>query len=82
MSEKFSIATTINTSILDIKIDRYLNSNKEEPYIFMNEDTVDAITYTPEVIPRTHYKNGVVGKYCGYKVFLDNDLKFGEVEIR
>lgn len=83
MSEKFSIAMTINTSILDSKIARYLNSNKEEsPYIFMNEDTVNAIACAYEVVPRIYYKNGVVGRYQGYKVFLDNDLKFGEVEIR
>lgn len=84
MSKKFSIATVVNTSILDNEIAEYLKSNKEFPYIFMNEDTANAIT-SDEAIPNIKnvvYKNGIVGRYCGYKVFLDNYLNFGEVEIR
>lgn len=86
MSERFSILKCINLDVLEDKIDEYVRKNNESPYIFMNEDTADAIAYTYEVIPHTHrnvtYKNGIVGRYCGYKVFLDNDLKLGEIEIR
>ena len=50
----------------------------------MNKDTADAMVC--DVNPRSHptkiFRNGVIGEYCGYKVFMDNELKFGEIEIR
>ena len=85
MSEKFSIVKTIDLEKLNIKIDGYIHKTGEtNPYIFMNRDTADAITC--DVIPHIHISanrlSGVMGRYCGYKVFMDNELKFGEVEIR
>lgn len=90
MSKKFSIVKTIDFDNLDNEIDRYMAMTGETNlYLFMNKDTVDAITSAYKVrhigsyesIPKTRYDD-CKGYYCGLKVFVDNDLKFGEVEVR
>ena len=91
MSKKFSIMTTINFDKLDREINEYVKCNGNfDPYIFMSEDTIKAIEdefptteYTECLDPslKSKYK-GVEATYTGYKVFVNNDLKFGIVEIR
>ena len=96
MSRKFSIITTIDFDKLDNEIREYVQRNGNlDPYIFMSEDTANTIESEYEiecglnvkdinsnVKPKGDIKNGVKATYCGYKVFIDNDLRYGIVEIR
>lgn len=90
MSRKFSITQTIDFNKLNNELEKYTMLNGYDPYLFMGKDTINAIL---NECPTTdgileHYNqirakvNGVAGYYCGCKVFEDNTLKFGEVEIR
>lgn len=85
MSKKFSIVNAINFEKLDNEIEAYVNCNCNfDPYIFMSEDTAKAIRkeLLSDIVgfnPENTTKNVT---YCGYKVFIDNDLHFGIVEIR
>ena len=86
MSKKFSIVRTkidINKLLNNIK--EYSIINMVKPYLFMNKDTID------ELILQVGYKPGglwgvqsssMCGYFQGHKVFCDNTLSFGEVEIR
>lgn len=89
MSKKFSIVQSININKIYKEINEYiLQNNCFEPYIFMNEETIEAIikeTPVTENISDSSPKlkhDGVIGAYAGYKVFINNDLSFGIVEIR
>ena len=88
----FSIITSINFDKLDKEIEEYImRTGNHNPYIFMSNDTADAIANEFKVefgIPVTdtysnvRVKDDVRATYTGYKVFVNNDLKFGIVEIR
>lgn len=85
MSKTFSIVKTIDVDKLHSEIGRYLSSNENKPYIFMNFDTIETIAHETilKIVPSTRAKyNGYVALVEGNKVFVDNDLSFGEVEIR
>lgn len=90
MSKKFSIVRTIDFEKLNYEINGCVAlTGEKNPYIFMNKDTIDAITSACEVTHVHPYdaayttnREDCKGYYCGYKVFVDNDLKFGEVEVR
>lgn len=87
MSKKFSIIKTINIDKLDNEINKYILEQNDnfEPYIFMSENTASVIAQeigvniVDNVKP---LKDGIKAVYCGYKVFIDNDLELGTVEIR
>lgn len=86
MSKKFSIVKTkIDVNKLLNSIEEYSIINEENPYLFMNKDTID------ELVSQIGYKSdglwgiqssSMCGYFQGHKVFCDNTLKFGEVEIR
>ena len=87
MSKKFSIVQPINLNKIHNEIDDYiLQTDCFEPYLFMSEKTIEAIvkeyslTYSDSSLKSE--SKGVKGTYVGYKVFVNNDLKFGIVEIR
>lgn len=87
MSKKFSIVQSINLNKIHNEIDDYiLQTNCFNPYIFMSDKTKDAILQEFEekynTVRPISEDRGKVGKYTGYKVFIDNDLEFGMVEIR
>lgn len=93
MSRKFSIVATIDLSRIDDEIEKYVNLNGNfDPYIFMNEDTVraienevgahDIIIDSVDSLNKRSTKDGMYATYSGYKVFINNDLRFGIVEIR
>lgn len=66
-------------------IDKYqYSTGNTNPYLFMSQSTINAITeYSFDNLCQGCTKaNGIVGHYCGYKVFRDDTLNFGEVEIR
>lgn len=87
----------MKANIIKTKID-YLQISKttsvvqsltnREPIIFMNGETADRIKVDLEK-NLTIYKdssetnnNGYIARLEGYKVFIDNDLKYGEIEVR
>ena len=86
MSKKFSIVRTIDFEKLDYEIGLYKATTDEmDPYIFMNKDAVYAIIGAYKMFSSCLYENlsdDCKGYYRGCKVFVDNDLEFGEVEIR
>lgn len=94
MSKMFSIMAKIDLHKIDKEINEYqvLHQFDDDPYIFMNEDTIKAIEcelgLDDIVIDNDTWSNkikntkGVYATYSGCKVFINNDLKFGIVEIR
>lgn len=95
MSRKFSIIKTIDLNKIDEQIKEYkmLHLYGDAPYLFMNEDTAkrieievgaDNIVIDNDTLANKikNTKGGVYATYTGYKVFINNDLKFGIVEIR
>ena len=90
MNKKFSIVKSLDIDKLDSEIQNYMHiSNNHDPYIFMSDATANTIAqhYDPidaysnvrlEPKDRCEYK----AVYMGYKVFTDNTLKFGDIEIR
>jgi hypothetical protein len=67
--------------IQDFELEHYKNA-----YLFMNQATLNelAIFYEMKVDVRANKGcNGIVNHYyCGRRVFQNEDLKFGEIEIR
>ena len=89
MSKKFSIVTTINLTKLNEEIEEYkCLTGEENPYLFMHKDTMNMIEqeFCPEILDQATYlkrkSSGVEATYYGYKIFANNELKFGTVEIR
>ena len=89
MSKKISIVNALDLNKLNREIDIYISKNNEvNPYLFMNKATIDALpTDTDDdfinlVNKANAMLNGIAGYYYGYKVFKDDSLNFGEVEIR
>ena len=86
MSKKFSITKTkIDINKLVTNIEEYSIVNMTEPYIFMNKDTIDELISQvgckPDGLWGTQ-SSCMCGYFHGYKVFCDNTLSFGEVEVR
>ena len=86
MNKKFSILKEVDLSILNNEIDKYMAKTGEmDLYIFMNINTLESIAreFTPSIYPRIHNKlEGYIAQYDGHKVYVNEDLDFGEVEIR
>ena len=86
MSKKFSIVRTkIDISKLLNNIEEYSIIHMTNPYLFMNKDTIDELIsivgYSPDGLFGSQ-SNYMCGYFQGHKVFGDNTLNFGEVEIR
>ena len=77
--------TSIDLTKMNKDIDKFECENKYSPYIFMEEDTLDdlinMIWYSSDGL---HWagKRFLCGRYNGRKVFCDNTLDYGEVELR
>ena len=87
MSKKFSIVKTLDIDKLDSEIEEYICINKEiNPYIFMSNETAEAIIkeLDPMGLFDTRIKNkkGHIALYTGYRVFIDDAKKYGDIEIR
>ena len=89
--EIFSIVDKINVNKLNTKIAEFVYREGHEPYIFANKETLDALVKPIEhelkfVSAATgivsSFKSCFIGKYQGNKMFEDNTLKFGEIELR
>ena len=86
-NRKFSIIQKIDMNELDRMIDNYqCHTGETNPYLFMNKSTIEAIPTVDDTLYNLRQicakVNGIAGYYCGYKVFRDDTLDFGEVEIR
>lgn len=89
MSNKFSIVRNLDESRLTKEIVRYVNENEEDPYIFMNKETIDDLecitplgSYEKFDSCENKTKCGVMAIYRGFKIYENNDLKYGKVELR
>ena len=90
--ETFSIVENINVDKLNTKIAEFVYREGHDPYIFANKETLDALIKPIEqaemfvnswAIKRVRSYNGcLTGMYRGNKMFRDDTLKFGEIELR
>lgn len=87
MSKKFSIIKTLDIDKLDSEIEEYIHINNEtNPYIFMSNETAETIIryFDPMGLFDTKIKDkkGHIDSYAGYRVFIDDAKKYGDIEIR
>lgn len=87
MSKKFSIVKSLDIDKLDKEIQEYIHiSNNHNPYIFMSDATAEAIIrqFDPMGLFDTKIKDkkGHIASYTGYRVFIDESKKYGDIEIR
>lgn len=91
MRENFYIIETVNLDRILKKIDNYINQNDYPPYLFMSKETADAIEHEvaknnpilyDASLSNKSSKDGIYGEFIGYKIYINNDLNFGMVEIR
>lgn len=92
--EIFSIVDKINVNKLNEKVKEFIHKENHEPYIFANKETLEELTNStineqlkcisslPTITITTSYKGCFVGKYYGNKIFRDDTLEFGEIELR
>lgn len=86
MTERFSITkSNIDLKKLLSKIDEFIVMKSESPYIFLSQSTLDdliaIVGYSSDGLMGS--ENGLMcGQFKGNKVFCDNTLKFGEIELR
>ena len=84
MSKKFSIVKSLDESKLQEELHIYLHEQEKDPYIFLNRETIKELGRSIKIECPLHMSsnNSVVVKYYGFKVYENNDLKYGEVELR
>ena len=87
MGKKFSIVKTLDIDKLDSEIEEYICINNEvDPYIFMSNETAEAIIRQCDPLgffdARPKDKKGHIAAYTGYRVFIDETKKYGDIEIR
>ena len=89
--ETFSIVDKINMNKLNTKVEDFICRKGYQPYIFANKETLDALTNPLEQEIKcvsltaditSSFKTCLIGRYRGNKVFRDDTLKFGEIELR
>lgn len=88
-SDKFSIVNKImDLQKLRLKITAYEYSHRDKnfrPYLFMNNETltqiIEIIGYSSNGLHGID-PNVLCGHYFDAKVFCDNTLNFGEIELR
>lgn len=88
MIGRFSILKSLDLEKIDKNIEIYECETGNVPYLFMNEETIiemlnECSTY---YVSKNNLKSlfpfATMAAYKGYKVFQNDDLEFGEVEIR
>ena len=89
--ETFSIVDKINVDKLNTKVEEFIYRKGHRPYIFANKETLEALVKPIEQEIKfvsaatgavSSFKTCLVGKYHGDKMFEDDTLKFGEIELR
>lgn len=74
-------STIIETQIYTLKLDKdiqfFTATYGFKPYLFMNKETCTNLSNAIEVP-----EYGYLVKYKGHKIIIDDDIPFGEVDIR
>lgn len=56
-----------------------------KPYFFMNDETIKDLYSSnnfPKFMEIENVEDCEIDYYCGYKIICNNDLNYGEVEIK
>ena len=80
MVDKFSIINRIDLTKLDEEIDKFKMRNGYNPYIFMSFKTMEEINNVTGANLNCFIM--IINKYKGLKVFEDDELDFGKIELR
>lgn len=85
MSKISVITSIVNMEKLNNEILMYKVKYKMDPYLFMSKGTFYALfedfsNSTGEKL--SNWSTGYFAKYDGYKVFRNDNLKYGEIELR
>lgn len=88
---KFSIVKELDIMKLNEKLSEFFNIKGYFSKIFASNETLEALS-KPYVQKMKRIKfvdggvlakaEGLIGEYQGYKMFEDNTLKYGEIELR
>lgn len=74
----------LSTSLDEIKLNKEISefefTNEKRACLFINDDTVKELTSA--VLDKNSNPNGRLCSYNARDVYIDNNLKFGEVEIK
>ena len=81
MGKKFSIVEKLNEDKLMEQIELYIKINVDYPCIYMNRETFSHMN-SNALSDMEEDEGGIHGLYRGYDIYENNDLKFGEVELR
>lgn len=90
MIGRFSIVRTLDLEKINKNIKIYECNTGNVPYLFMSQETGNAVykqvtdmleSLTRDEVILDSFDNRL-GSYKGYRVFQNNDLDFGEIEIR
>lgn len=82
---KFQIAKEIDYEKLDKNIHLYEEVNDESPYLFMNRETIELMSKDVEKLKFTAFykmSGNAAGLYKGCPIYCNDDLEYGEVELR
>lgn len=82
MRDSFYITTGMDLDKLNDRIDKYELIERERSYVFISTATANAAFPYHEWTQSLRAGDGVKGLYSGCRVFINNDLHFGEVELR
>lgn len=82
MSEKFNIATGMDLDKLNDRVYQYEKKATERPYMFISSATARAAFPYHRWAQSAASYNKIGGLYSGCKVFMDEGMGFGEVELR
>jgi hypothetical protein len=91
-------STIIETQIYPLKLDKdiqfFTATNECKPYLFMSKDTCLSLSNAMEIPfikeanrisidkEALQLKDSLLAKYKGHKIIIDDDIPFGEVDIR
>lgn len=86
MIEKF-ITKQIDEHKLNTRLNEFINEHNYEPYLFMNEETVNVLREQSKSndiynINLSNAENGIKCFLKECRVYLNNGLNFGEIEFR
>lgn len=91
MSYIYSIRSGVDERLLQSAIDIFITKHENmfvDPYIFINKKTFDDLykllnpNYNDNKRIQKDEKLGFLGYYQGCKMFEDNTLDYGEIELR
>lgn len=83
MKSKFNIITYINLDYLNNEIEKFEKNNQYSPIILTSIDTIRCVSdYNDKDLENKIQFNDYINMYMGCRIFVDNTLKFGEIELR